>query len=560
MKIFTNIVSSLEKCRHEKMPCDYPRLASISGLGGERINFQLILGFEDVTAFNGGFSLRERTDLKGFGMRQVKYVYTSFDTYSNDPSRGTAAFLGHPDKIYPDILEKMPEGNILRAGEDLISIWCDVEIPRGCGNEKHNISFDVVYKDEVIASDSIEVEFIGADLPEAEHICTNWFHVDCLADYYNVPIYSERHFEIIGNYIECAVKNGINTILTPVLTPPLDTEIGTYRKTVQLVDITLENGEYSFGFELLDKYISLCREKGVKYFEISHIFSQWGAKYAPKVEATVIENGKNEKKRIFGWDTPGTEGEYPRFLGYFIPALRAHLDELGITENCIFHVSDEPTLETLEGYKAAKNVVKGLMEGLKTVDACSHKEFFELGLMETPVPKGANMDDFLPLNIPERWTYYCCSWEDLAPNRMICYPSSRNRALGALMYKYNVKGFLQWAFNFYYDQGSKNLINPFTDMSGGGWVNSGDTFVVYPGCNGKPIESLRLAVFSEVFYDIRAMKKCEELCGREAVLALIDKNGSIGFNNYPFDNEYYILLRASLNEKIKDALAKKEDL
>ncbi len=557
MKILTNIVSSLEKCRHDLSPKDYVRLSTLSGLGGERINFQLLLGFEDVTAFNGEFSIREKTDLPDLRMRQVKYVYASFDTYLNDPSRGTDAFLGHPDKVYPDILEKMPEDNILRAGGDLISIWCDAEIPVGCKAGVYKASFDIICKDEVIGGDSIEIKIIGANLPDEEHICTNWFHVDCLADYYNVPIYSERHFEIIGDYIECAVKNGINTILTPVLTPPLDTKIGTYRKTVQLVDITVSNGEYTFGFELLDRYIDLCRKKGVKYFEMSHIFSQWGAKYAPKVVAKVTENGITEEKRIFGWDTPGTEGEYPRFLGRFIPALRAHLDELGITENCIFHISDEPTLETLEGYKAAKNVVASLLDGLKTVDACSHKEFFELGLMETPVPSDVYMADFLPLDIPERWTYYCCCWEGKSPNRMICYPSSRNRILGVLMYKYGIKGFLQWAFNFYYDQGSRNLLNPYTDMSGGGWVNSGDTFVVYPGSDGKPVESLRLAVFSEVFYDIRALKKCEELCGKDAVLALIDKDGSIDFSNYPLGNEYLISLRASINEMIENELAKR---
>ena len=137
---------------------------------------------------------------------------------------------------------------------------------------------------------------------------------------------------------------------------------------------------------------------------------------------------------------------------------------------------------------------------------------------------------------------------------MICYPSSRSRILGALMYKYDIKGFLQWAFNFYYDQGSQNLINPYTDMSGGGWVNSGDTFVVYPGSDGKPVESLRLEVFSEVFYDIRALKKCEELCGRDAVLALIDKEYRITFDKYPLKGDYFISLRASVNEMIKNDL------
>ena len=287
---------------------------------------------------------------------------------------------------------------------------------------------------------------------------------------------------------------------------------------------------------------------------ISHLFSQWGAKYAPKVVADVTENGSKTEKRIFGWDTPGTEGRYPEFLRCFIPALKEHFSSLGILDNCIFHISDEPALETLEGYRAAKNIVGELLRGVKTVDACSHAEFFESGLMETPVPYDAAMPPFLALDIPERWTYYCMTRDGNAPNRAICYPAYRNRILGTLMYKYNITGFLQWAFNFYYDKGSLNLINPYTDMSGGGWVNAGDPFVVYPAPGGVPYESTRLMVFGEVFSDLMALKKCEELCGRDAVISLIDSEQEIDFTHYPAKNEYILSLRERVNELIKNAL------
>lgn len=556
MKILTNIVSSLEKCRCDLTPADYPRLERLSALGGERVSFQLILKLWEVKAFGEEFTVNARCDIPGLRLRAVKNVFLEHDTYLSDPSRGTAKFLDHPDRVYPDILEKMPKDNLLRTNGRLMAVWADALIPEDMEAGEHTVSFSIEYGGETVARESIVIETVGTSLADPEHICTNWFHVDCLADYYNVPMYSERHFEIIENFMRAAFENGINTIYVPVLTPPLDTKIGHYRKTSQLVGITFEDGKYSFDFSLLDRYISIAERIGMKYFEISHIFSQWGAKYAPKVVSNVRENGVMTEKRIFGWDTPGTEGAYPAFLGQFLPALRAHLDSLGILQSCIFHISDEPTLETLEGYRAAKETVRELLSGLKTVDACSHTEFFEQGLMETPVPSAEHIRPFLGLDIPERWTYYCCTNEKDAPNRMICYPSFRSRILGALMYKYNIKGFLQWAFNFYYDKGSVNLINPYTDMSGGGWVNAGDTFVVYPGNDGTPVESLRLAVFAQVFYDLRALKKCEELCGREAVMALVDSEGEIDFKDYPTSAEYILTLRERVNALIKKALEK----
>lgn len=60
-------------------------------------------------------------------------------------------------------------------------------------------------------------------------------------------------------------------------------------------------------------------------------------------------------------------------------------------------------------------------------------------------------------------------------------PSARNRILGALLYKYNAVGFLQWGYNFWYSQFSKHEIDPFTVTDAGKAFPSGDAFVVYPG-------------------------------------------------------------------------------
>jgi hypothetical protein len=56
------------------------------------------------------------------------------------------------------------------------------------------------------------VEILPASLPEEDHICTTWFYADCLADYYEVEPFSDRHFEICENFIKTAVENGINMI------------------------------------------------------------------------------------------------------------------------------------------------------------------------------------------------------------------------------------------------------------------------------------------------------------------------------------------------------------
>ena len=81
----------------------------------------------------------------------------------------------------------------------------------------------------------------------------------------------------------CAVSYGVNMLLTPLFTPPLDTAVGGERTCVQLIDVILtEDGSYQFGFDRLEQWISLCDKCGVRYLEFSHLFTQWGAAHAPK--------------------------------------------------------------------------------------------------------------------------------------------------------------------------------------------------------------------------------------------------------------------------------------
>lgn len=86
---------------------------------------------------------------------------------------------------------------------------------------------------------------------------------------------------------------------------------------MQLVDITVHEGtsgesRYSFGYDKLDRYVQLALDAGMEYFEISHLFSQWGAIHAPKVMATVISGGVSEYRRIFGWETDACGDRVPR--------------------------------------------------------------------------------------------------------------------------------------------------------------------------------------------------------------------------------------------------------
>ena len=80
---------------------------------------------------------------------------------------------------------------------------------------------------------------------------------------------------------------------------PLDTAVGGERTTVQLLDIRKDGDTYSFDFSKLERWIGICRFAGITHFEMAHLFTQWGAKCAPKI--MVWEDGTLRHK--FGWHT-----------------------------------------------------------------------------------------------------------------------------------------------------------------------------------------------------------------------------------------------------------------
>lgn len=340
----------------------------------------------------------------------------------------------------------------------------------------------------VLASASVSVTILPGRLPAQKLIRTHWFHTDCLAEYYRVPVFSEEHWTIIENFIRTAVRRGCTMILTPLFTPPLDTAPGGERLTVQLVDVNVCKGAYTFGFDRLERWVEICRRCGVAYLEMSHLFTQWGAAAAPKIIATV----DGQEKRLFGWETDAHGEAYAHFLSEFLPALMEKLNELGVAERAYFHISDEPSLDHLESYRHACSLVKPYLQGRPVIDALSDFAFYQTGALEKPVVALDHLEPFLQAGVPGLWTYYCVGQYRDVTNSFMAMPAARTRMLGVQLYRYQLEGFLQWGYNFYHTQLSLANLNPYEVTDAGGVFPVGRRLsgLPRPGWKAGGIDSL----------------------------------------------------------------------
>lgn len=546
MEIKAAQISSLEKVRQgENGP--FREIHKRTVLPGERVSYQIHL----CADCRADAAVHVETALQEYV--QLFLVKDAFlDLPCREEDMDGENYLSLEPGQMPDILVPLQEQNQkMTVSKQGGTLWVRVDIPKDAVPGTYEIC--VRFTPELgqcwpEIREVMTLSVIPAVLPQQELIYTRWLYVDCIATQHEVEIYSEKHWELIEKYIAAAADIGINMILVPVHTPPLDTEIGSARPCVQLVEIEKIGNCFKFSFHKFRRFIDICKKHGIRYFEIAHMFSQWGAKCAPNIMVT--EHGKTDY--LFGWHTAADSEEYISFLKQYIAAISQELEAEGISETTYFHISDEPNIETMQTYQTASDLIRPLIGNSKTMDALSTYTFYEKGLVECPVTGIAHMHEFLEHDIPNQWVYYCCGPEKVYPNCFLAMPSGRIRILGLLLYKYKVKGFLQWGFNFYNAALSRYPINPYLTTSADRAFPSGDAFIVYPSRNGV-YPSIRGEITYEAIQDMEVCTALEAHIGHQAVVEMIDEKAGfdVRFDHYPSSGAYLEELRGEMEERIR---------
>ena len=552
-------ISSLEKVRIADKP-DFKEISAKTLLRGERFNYQLPLFGDRMLEFRISVESNCADWVKLYA---VQNAVMDMPMYMSDAEED---YITREPGLMPDILLPLQEQNyvVQTMKNRTNTVWVRIDVPedakpgtytvtvkatRITEEEMKSRGVDEAMKEET--SKTMTLEVLPVTLPAQKLIFTQWFYADCIAVAHNVDIYSEKHWELIDKYMAMAADSGMNMLLLPVITPPLDTMYGVRRPCVQLVGIEKKGDTYSFDFTKLHRWIEMGKKNGMRYFEMCHMFSQWGMRCAPNI--LVKEDG--QESYLFGWHVAADAPEYEAFLKQFLPAVVKELEKAGVADHTYYHISDEPKEENLETYERFSKLIKSLIGNGKRMDALSHFEFYEKGLVDVPVTTNSRIGPFLEKKLPEQWVYYCMSQRAKVSNRFLAMPAYRNRIMGLQMYRTNVKGFLHWALNYYYSRCSTYPINPYVTTSSDLTFPSGDAFSVYPGQDG-PVLSMRALVLYDGLQDMRVCSLLESYIGREAVEKLIDTEAGMAltYEEYPRNADYILDLRQKMTELIRQHL------
>lgn len=525
-------------CFVDKMQKVFPNdeisddLKSVTALCGVDNAFQFVVNSQK---FIWGSELKFKCGIKNLTVRKVEYIPSvvavreGFDDYIvNDGKSG----------VYPDALIDFNKNSTFFAPSINYVFYVCFNPSKDEAEKEFEFTIEICDgKNNVLCKNSITIFPQNIKIHSLLQKVSDWIHIDCICDAHCVKPYSQNFYSVFDKYLGLAVGMGVNTMFVPIITPPIDTDMNAERTNVQLIDVVLDGEEYEFGFEKLDYFIKFCLERGIKYLEFCHLYSQWGAERCANVYAK--KNGK--LKRIFSLKNSVEKSDYEKFLSEMLKALKAYLLKKDLYGISCFHISDEPNVNSKETYKKRKKTVTRIIEEDKIIDALSDYAFYEEGLVKNAVVELDNADVFIERNARPLNVYYCFQHnKNYITNRLFSMPLQRTRMIGIQMYANNVELFLHWGFNFFNSFLSLSKIDPFENSDAGGVLPSGDAFVCYPDKKGKSaFSSLRLEILKQAFLDCRLLQTLESKRGRKFVMNMLEEEKISGFSVYPKSIEWH---------------------
>lgn len=534
MKISSSIFSSLQRVFADTLPKE--RLSENFVIAkNQRFSTQIACRLEDV--FDDGVILPTAklsviSGLENFSIKIRKVGLVPVKHRNLAVPESDSEDNCHYPGYVPDILYESNYAT-LRPLETQ-SFWLTIE-PKSKITSNATIRLELSINGENHVIFDLGVAVIPIEIKcRKDFFCTTWLYSDALADYYKIDLFSDDYWRILENYFLNLVQHYQDTIYVPLFTPPLDGE----KRNSQLLIVTpLANNDYKFDFSNVKQYIFLAKKCGFTQFEWCHLFSQWGAKYAPKI---YFASGEN----VFSNNILGNSSEYQNFLLQLLAELHIFCLEYEILNKSIFHLSDEPrTEEHLQTYLENRQFLRLIAPWLKVADAFSENLPAIFKAIDLPIPNIAASKDFIAAK-RDFAVYFCCGPRGKFLQRFLDTPLSKVAMSGFLFFRFGVKGFLHWGGNYWYQAHSQKLIDPFTVSDGNApielnWAH-GDPFVIYPGEDGNALDSIRWEIFAEALQDYALLQTLGisiDDCRLDTLIA---------FDDFPFSSETINNLRREI--------------
>lgn len=410
-----------------------------------------------------------------------------------------------------------------------IQLFLEVKVPQGTAAGVYSGEVRVylhrMFNDEVLARVlpfTVRVEDI--EMPcgtDRQFHLGIWHHPCNIARHHGVKMFSDRHFEILENYIKTMAELGNVVTSVAVADIPWAGQF-CYRFQSPVSDLFEYNlvkiskqagGTFSYDFTALERYLKICEKYDmIREIYLFGLIRNWTD---PATEFTNITHGYPDSIRLRYTDEVDGCAKFmrePDDIKNYIAALYAWLEKNGWAEHCVVCADEPPDMDeynrSLEILQQAAPKLK-LQLDISPDIINSHPELkfdsytptiYDIAQSEAECP-GATKAAVARCSGKVSWS--TCCWP-LTPNTFIRSPLLEGRMHGLLAEWLKMNGFLRWAYTCWPK-------DPFASAATMDWPY-GDAYLVYPGSDGHPILSLRYFAMKRGAGDFELIQLVKQKC------------------------------------------------
>ena len=381
----------------------------------------------------------------------------------NTPKYRKADLIRPAPARFPDYLAEEKETSLEKG--QYKTILLTVKIPRDAeaGTYHGSVTAKTDKGDKSLA---LHLTVYPLTLPDERHLMvTEWYTTSKFKQFHGIdPSGSEPFYEMLRTYASNMAEHRQNV----------------FRVSLDLISSKLGgDGKLKFDFSRFDRWAEVFWNTGrMDLLETGFVarFGEggWSSREIVLRDFRVEKESTGQVIRV-----PGKE-----FLPQFLPVLEDHLREKGWLDKTVFHIADEPSNHNVMSWREASQFVHEHAPALKRVDAIETTHCFDT--LEIWVPKLDYLATWYDTYEKARrqgnevWFYTVGIFQKGSlPNKTVDVPLIESRILHWLNYRFGLKGYLHWGFNYWTD-------DPYNAPG----KHRGDGWHVYPKKDGL-INSLR---------------------------------------------------------------------
>lgn len=412
----------------------------------------------DLHQKNGGIISKENLSV-GF----VRYVMTDEFVREGKTSCGFRYDKTEWDSsLVADVID-IKKDFLLRKMH-VTPVWVSINVPRDITAGKYYGEIIVNLDGKEYKRLKLQTQIVDRELP----VVSQWkFHLDLwqnpytVARYYNVSVWTEKHFEVMRPIMKALAEAGQKVITASIMHKPWNGQTYDYFESMVTWKRTLD-GEWTFGFDIFDKWVNFMMSLGIDKQINCYSMVPWNYSFKYFDERT------NSMEYI---KTKPGDKEYNDMWIAFLTQFSSHLKEKGwFSKTCI--AMDERPLPIM---KTVLDLIRKADKEFKVALAGLYYEEIEPELYDYCI----STDQVLPKNVIEKrkkqhlvTTYYTyCA--DCKPNTFTFSDPAEAAWIPLYSIKLGLCGYLRWAYNSWGE-------DPLRDSRFRQWP-AGDTYLVYPG-------------------------------------------------------------------------------